>query len=91
MNKEIKLLIAVPTLDYIHRKFVESLTGLTKYLESNGPEFDVHFEGCTLVYISRDNIVKKAMEEAEREAAIQREKDRIEAEQLEREAAEHRQ
>ena len=62
MNKEIKLLIAVPTLDYIHRKFVESLTGLTKYLESNGPEFDVHFEGCTLVYISRDNLARKAIE-----------------------------
>lgn len=63
MVKEIKLLIAVPTLDYIHRKFVESLTGLVKYLEPNGPEFDVHFEGCTLVYISRDNIAQKAIDE----------------------------
>lgn len=63
MAEEIKLLIAVPTLDYIHRKFVQSLTELVKYLEVNGPEFDVHFEGCTLVYISRDNIAKKAIEE----------------------------
>ena len=62
MSKAVKLLVAIPTLDYIHRKFVESLTGLVKHLESNGPDFDVHFEGCTLVYISRDNIVKKAME-----------------------------
>jgi len=58
-----KLLIAIPTLDYIHRKFVKSLTGLVKHLESDGVDFDVHFEGCTLVYISRDNIARKAIEE----------------------------
>lgn len=63
MSKNVKLLIAVPTLDYIHRKFVESLTNLVQHLERNGPDFDVHFEGCTLVYISRDNIVKKALDE----------------------------
>ena len=63
MSKPIKLLIAIPTLDYIHRKFVESLTDLVQHLEHNGPDFDVHFEGCTLVYISRDNIAKKAIEE----------------------------
>lgn len=63
MEKEkIKLLIAIPTLDYIHYKFVESLTGLVKNLEQNGLDFDVAFEGCTLVYISRDNLVKKAMD-----------------------------
>ena len=63
MSKTGKLLIAVPTLDYIHRKFVESLTGLVKHVERNGPDFDVHFEGCTLVYISRDNIARKAIDE----------------------------
>ncbi len=63
MSKTVKLLVAVPTLDYIHRKFVESLTWLVKNLESNGPDFDVHFEGCTLVYISRDNIARKAIDE----------------------------
>lgn len=63
MSKSIRLLIAIPTLDYIHRKFVESLTELVKNLEYNGPDFDVHFEGCTLVYISRDNIARKAIDE----------------------------
>lgn len=60
MNK--KLLIAIPTLDYIHRKFVESLTKLVANIERSGQNCDVHFEGCTLVYISRDNIVQKAIE-----------------------------
>ena len=63
MSRTVKLLIAIPTLDYVHRKFVESLTELVKHLESNGPDFDVRFEGCTLVYISRDNIARKAIEE----------------------------
>ena len=36
MGKPIKLLVAVPTLDYIHRKFVESLTRLVKNLEHTG-------------------------------------------------------
>lgn len=56
-----KLMIAIPTLDYIHRKFVESLTGLTKRLSEIGVDYDVAYEGCTLIYISRDNLVKKAM------------------------------
>lgn len=57
-----KLLIAIPTLDYIHRAFVKSLTGLVKELENNDVDFDVAFEGCTLVYISRDNIIQRAFD-----------------------------
>ena len=58
-----RLMIAVPTLDYIHRRFVESLSNLTRRLAYLGFHFDVCFEGCTLVYISRDNIARKAIEE----------------------------
>lgn len=60
MSKTGKLLIAVPTLDYIHRKFVESLSGLLKSFSLT--DYDVAFEGCTLVYISRDNLARKAIE-----------------------------
>ena len=59
----VKLLIAIPTLDYMHRKFAESLTGLCKILAWNKIDFDVSFEGCTLVYMSRDNLAKRAIEE----------------------------
>lgn len=55
-----KLLIAIPTLDYIHRKFVESLTNLLHTFSFT--DYDVVFEGCTLVYISRDNLAKQAIE-----------------------------
>lgn len=56
-----KLLIAIPTLDYIHYRFVECLTNLTKYLSERNVDYDVCFEGGTLVYISRDNLAKKAI------------------------------
>lgn len=55
-----KLLIAIPTLDYIHRKFVESLANLISSFSFS--DYDVAFEGCTLVYISRDNLAKKAID-----------------------------
>ena len=58
-----KLMIAIPTLDYIHHRFVKSLLELTKYLSDVGVDYDVCFEGCTLVYISRDNLARKAIKE----------------------------
>lgn len=57
-----KVMIAIPTLDYMHRRFVESLTALIKELDATYDEADVCFEGCTLVYISRDNLVWKAID-----------------------------
>ena len=57
------LMIAVPTLDYMHRKFVESLTDLSIALSDCGVYHNVCYEGATLVYISRDNLVKRAMSE----------------------------
>ena len=60
---QIKLMVAIPTLDYMHEKFVESLTNLTKHLCELGIEFDICFERGTLVYIARDKLVKKAINE----------------------------
>lgn len=57
-----KILIAIPTLDYIHRKFVESLSEMIRHIGYMGVNFDLTFEGCTLVYISRDNLARKAIE-----------------------------
>lgn len=56
-------MVAIPTLDYMHQKFVESLTNLTKQLCESGIEFDICFERGTLVYIARDKLVKKAINE----------------------------
>ena len=58
-----KLLIAIPTNDYIHYQFVECLTKLVRKLDEDGIEYDVAFQGATLVYVGRDKLAQKAMAE----------------------------
>ena len=58
---KVKIMIAIPTLDYIHYRFVESLTNMEKRMEENGIEYDVVFKGGTLVYMSRNLLVQDAI------------------------------
>lgn len=58
-----RLLIAIPTLDFMHIGFVESLTKLVMYLKDDDVDFDVEFRSGTLVYCARDRICKKAIDE----------------------------
>lgn len=58
-----KLLIAIPTLDYMHFEFVQSLTNLVTRLKDEGIEFDVCFKSGTLVYVARDCLANKAIQE----------------------------
>ena len=58
-----KLLIAIPTLDYIHTDFVKCLTKLIMKLKSDGVRFDVEIISGTLVYSARDKLAKKAVNE----------------------------
>lgn len=61
INKnKMKLLIAVPSLDYIHYKFVQSLTNLVRRLNQDGIDNEVHFENGTIIYLERDNLVRYA-------------------------------
>lgn len=57
-----KLLIAIPSLDYMHATFVQSLQALTKKLYKDGINFDVMIETGTLVYAARDKLSRYAME-----------------------------
>lgn len=45
-----KLLIAIPTYDYMHFQFVECLTKLIRRLDEDGIDYEVDFQGGTLVY-----------------------------------------
>ena len=56
-----KLLIAIPTNDMMPFQFVESLTKFIRRLDEDEVEYDVAFQGGTLVYVGRDKLVKKAM------------------------------
>ena len=54
-----KLLIAIPTYDYIPYQFVECLTKLVRHLDC---DLDVTFQGGTLVYVGRDKLVRDALQ-----------------------------
>ena len=57
-----KLLIAVPTLDFLHFEFVKSITDLMMRLNSDGIVFEVKYITGTLVYAARDKLAKYAID-----------------------------
>ena len=58
-----KLLIGVPTVDYVHAEFMKSLTALERKLIKNGTDMDEKIISGTLVYIARNKIAQIAMNE----------------------------
>ena len=58
-----RLLIGVPTLDYVNADFVKCLTRLLMKLKDENVDFDLMIESGTLVYIARERIARKAMGE----------------------------
>ena len=56
-----KLLIAIPTNDQMPFQFVESLTKLIRRLDTDGIDYDVAFQGGTLVHVGRDKLALKAI------------------------------
>lgn len=58
-----KLLIAIPTYDYMHFQFVECLTKLIRKLDEEGLDYEVVYQGGTLVYVGRDKLARKAIDE----------------------------
>lgn len=56
-----KLLIAIPSLDYVHVDFVKSLTALIMRLNNDGVDFDVQINSGTLVYVARDKLALHAI------------------------------
>lgn len=58
-----KLLIGVPTTDYVHAEFMKSLTALERKLIRDGTDMDEKIISGTLVYIARNKIAQIAMNE----------------------------
>ena len=58
-----KLLIAVPTTDYVHADFVKSLCDLTSELARKKINYKVEIQSGTLVYIARNKLSNKAINE----------------------------
>ena len=59
----IKLLIAIPTTDYIPAGFVQSLMNLTAELNRKKVSYQVEIQAGTLVYIARTRLANKAINE----------------------------
>jgi len=58
-----RLLIAIPTTDYIHADFVKSLVKLTEELGRRKIAYSVEVQAGTLVYIARNRLANKAINE----------------------------
>lgn len=58
-----RLLIAIPTLDYMAAAFVERLLKLTRKLSSQGIEYEARIKAGTLVYLAREELAAYAMRE----------------------------
>ena len=58
-----RLLICIPTVDYMHADFVKSLMKLTMRLKNDGVDFDVDILNGTLVYAARDKLARRAVKE----------------------------
>lgn len=58
-----KLLIAIPTRDTMPYQFVQSLTDLIRKLNEDEIDYEVAILNTTLVYIGRDKLAQKAMNE----------------------------
>ena len=56
-----KLMIAVPTTDYVHADFVKSLAKLQAELGRKKINYDVEIISGTLVYIARNKLANKAV------------------------------
>lgn len=58
-----RLMIAVPTTDYLHAGFVRSLLDLMAHLNREGIKYQVCMETGTLVYLARNTLACKAVNE----------------------------
>lgn len=58
-----KLLIAIPTLDFVHVDFMRCLINLCTKLKDDGVRFEVCIQSGTLVYVARDKLSSKAINE----------------------------
>ena len=63
MREPMRLLIAVPSTDYMHADFVNSLLKLTEHLQREGIHYHVEIRAGTLVYLARNSLSCKAINE----------------------------
>lgn len=58
-----KLMVAVPTTDYVNAEFMRCLVRMTNEQIRNGVNLDVQIISGTLVYIARNRLARRAIDE----------------------------
>lgn len=56
-----RLLVAIPVMDFMHFEFVSCLLRLLRRLDSEGVQYDVKIKGNTLVYAARNWLASQAV------------------------------
>lgn len=62
MKQEPRILIAIPTLDYVNYKFTECLTQLQSHSIKTGLDITIRFEPGTLVHLAREHLAQYAID-----------------------------
>lgn len=62
MKEPFRLLVGVPTTDYMPADFVKSLIGLTGHMSHEGIHYQVEVKAGTLVYFARNSLANMAVE-----------------------------
>ena len=60
---EPRIMIAIPSLDYVSSMFVEALTKLQKEALSTGLDVTIEYDRGTLVHLAREHLAKRAVED----------------------------
>ena len=60
---EMRLMICIPSTDFMHAEFVKSLTALLTRLSKEYVSYHVEIMTGTLVYVARDSLAKKAIKD----------------------------
>lgn len=58
-----KLLVAIPSNDYMHYEFTACLIKLVEKLKESGIDYEIAIQGGTLVYVARDKLAFKAIDD----------------------------
>ena len=58
-----KLLIGIPTMDFVHVEFMKCLCALIQRLRDDKVDFDLDINSGTLVYLARERIAHRAINE----------------------------
>lgn len=58
-----RLLIGIPCMDFVHVEFMRSLSALIVRLKDENIDFELDIESGTLVYLARERIAHKAINE----------------------------